>query len=333
MIDIDNIDDFPKLIADKSICFDAKNEIRRSSEINFECSELEYKYIIAEEELVEKYNIRLVPDIKIVMPDKNSLKRKTSKPRLLWLSFAAAVAVCAFVVIIAKDDSADFPEIAMPPEPKPKTEIIAETQPKIQPEPMIIPDKKDENKANISIKKAGTITKKPVSKTIESETTGQDILTQKSENKNDIPRPEDVRIERIASAFAPVEMMNKEQTVFVYQHDYTQTIASKSTDKIAIVVQKFSANVNDNIAKIFEGFKVPNILSRLSLDHGIDKEIDEWSKNNPDIPFNVFINHFSENVMKEIYDEKGTLVKVIFFTNKSLKYKSNKIYNALNIKK
>jgi hypothetical protein len=68
----------------------------------------------------------------------------------------------------------------------------------------------------------------------------------------------------------------------------------------------------------------------ITFGRGIDREIDEWSKNNPNIPFTVLIDHLFENNMSEVYDKNKTLVKVIFFTNKSLKYKNNKTYKVLN---
>jgi hypothetical protein len=332
MIDIDNIDDFPKLTPDTNIRFDAKDEIRRSSEMNFECSELEYKCIVAEEELVRKYDIRLIPDTGIVMPDKNSLKHKTSKPRLLWLSYAAAVAVLLFAVLIAKDKPVDDTEaVAVMPVPEPKPDIIVE--PKSNPE--ITVDKTAENKVNIPAKKTATPAKKNVSETVNTETAEQTTPTETAENRDNLPRPENVRIERISAAFAPVEMMSREKTVFVYQQDYQQTAVLKTINNIASVAEKLATNANDakqSIVQMFDGFKLPNILNRLSFDRGIDKEIDEWAKNNPDIPFTVFVDYSSENRMSKIYDETGTLVKVIFFTNKSLKYQNNKTYHASNIK-
>jgi hypothetical protein len=350
MIDIDKIDDFPKLVPDESICFDAKDEIRRSPEMDYECSELEYKHIVEEEKFVEKYRIRLVPDTGIVMPDKNALKHKTFNHRLLWLSFAATAAALALILIIVNNKSNDkadnstaivIPPASQPETEQPETETVAETKPnpnlttETKPKPVIRPDKTVKNRINATAtNKAVTTTKKPASTVVEA--VEQDTVTETSANKDNIPSPESPRIEkleRIASIVVPVEAMNKEKTVFIYQFDEQQTIAPKSIEKVASMVQKLSidiADTKDNVTKIFDSFKIPDILSRLSLDRGIDKEIDEWAKNNPDIPFNVLIDETSKNKMKEIYDEKGTLVRVIFITNKSLKYKGSKTYHAKN---
>jgi hypothetical protein len=336
MSEMYNIDDFPKLIPDRSIRFDARDEIRRSPEMDFECSELEYKQMVKEEnELVNEYRIRLTPDTRTVMPDKNSLKHNTSKSRLLWLSLASAAAVFVFVLIITKDNSVDVPVVVTSSEPKSETAIIAGTDPEpvtdTNPKPIIVADKTVENRANIPVKKTAVKTKKPT--TIEPEITVQDTAGEPSDDKVIVPKPDNMRIEkleRIASVSVPVEMMNKEKTVFVYQQDYQQTFTSKSIIKMTAIMQKLSTDVTDTKDKIFDGYRVPALLSRLSLDRGIDKEIDEWAKNNPDIPFTVFIDYSSENKMKEIYDENGTLIRVIFFTNKSLKYKNSKTYYASN---
>jgi hypothetical protein len=333
MIEIDNIDDFPKLVPDTNIRFDAKDEIRRSPEMDFECSELEYQCTVAEEELARKYNIRLTPNTAIVMPDKSSLKHTTSKPHLLWLSFAAAVAVIAFAVIIPKNKSTDSPTIATTPATEPKQDIIVETKPESKSTPKVIVDKTAGNKTNIPVKKTTVPTEKTVSGTVDTETAKPDTPTETSENRDDILRVENIRIERISTAFAPVEMMNREKTVFVYQQDYQQTVVFKTINNITSAAGKLitdAHNTKQNITQMFDGFRLPNILSRLSLDHGIDREIDEWAKNNPNIPFTVFIDFSSENRMSEIYDETGTLVKVIFFTNKSLKYRNQKTYHASN---
>jgi hypothetical protein len=334
MIDIDNTDDFPKLVPDTNIRFDAKDEIRRSPEMDFECSELEYKCTVAEEELAMKYNIRLMPNTAMVMPDKSSLKHKTSKPRrLLWLSFAAAVAIVAFAVIISKNKSANTPTVVIMPASKPKSDIIVETKPEPKLKPKIIVDKPVTNKASIPVRKTAVTAKKTVSGTVDAETAKQDTLAETAKNRDDIPRPKNVRIERIAAVFVPVEMMSREKTVFVYQQNYRQTAVFKTINSIASAAGKLVTDVHDakqNITQMFDDFRLPNILSRLSLDRGIDREIDEWAKSNPNIPFTVFIDYSSENKMSEIYDETGTLVKVIFFTNKSLKYRNQKTYHASN---
>jgi hypothetical protein len=333
MIEIDNIDDFPKLIPDRNIRFDAKDEIRRAPEMNFECSKSEYKQMVEEEELANKYHLRLTPDTRIVMPDKNALKHNTSKSRLLWLSFAtvAVAATFALILIITKDETDTLPMIAVSPEPKPDTAII--TKPNQEPTQAIVVDKIVENKVNVPAKKTGANTKKQVFATIAPESIAQDTAIETSGDKDIILEPDNVlieKLERIASVPVAVEIMDREKTVFVYQQDYQQTYTSKSIIKVAAIVQKLSTDVADTKDKIFDGFRVTDILGRLSLDRGIDREIDEWAKNNPDIPFNVFIDYSSENEMKEIYDENGKLIRVIFFTNKSLKYKSNKTYYASN---
>jgi hypothetical protein len=333
MIEIDNIDDFPKLIPDRNIRFDARDEIRRAPETNFECSEAEYKQMIEEEELANKHHIRLTPDMRVVMPDKNSLKHNTSSPSLLWLSFAAVAAALALILIITKNEPDNFPMVAVSPEPKSDTAII--TKPNPEPTPAIVVDKIVENKVNVPAKKSSAKTKKPVFATIAPESTTPDTAIETSGDKDIIPEPDNFRIEkfeRIASVPVIVEMMNKEKTVFVYQQDYQQTFTSKSIIKVAAIVWKLSTDVADTKDKIFDGFRVTDILGRLSLNRGIDREIDEWAKNNPDIPFNVFIDYSSENEMKEIYDENGKLIRVIFFTDKSVKYKSNKTYYASNNK-
>jgi hypothetical protein len=289
--------------------------------------------MVEEEELANKYHIRLTPDTRIVMPDKNSLKHNTSKPRLLWLSFTAVAVAAAFalILIITKDETDNSPMVAVSPEPKPDTAII--TKPNPEPAPTIVVDKTVENKVNVSAKRTGAKTRKPVFATIAPESTAQDTAIETSGDKDIIPEPGNVRIEkleRIASVPVAVEMMEREKTVFVYQQDYQQSFTSKSIIKVAAIVQKLSTDVADTKDRIFDGFRVTDILDRLSLDRGIDREIDEWAENNPDIPFNVFTDYSSENEMKEIYDENGTLIRVIFFTDKSLKYKSNKTYYASN---
>ncbi|MDR2287361.1 MAG: hypothetical protein LBE04_07805 [Prevotellaceae bacterium] len=329
MIDIDNMDDFPKLTPDENIRFEAKDTVRRSPEMNFECSELEYKCIVVTDEYAA---VRLQPDMNIVMPGKKSLKHKTFSPYMLWTAIAAAAAI-ALILTVTKDKSPDFQAIvATSGETKPETNIIAETKPG----QVIIHDKKSENKTFIPAKKAGATTasiRKSTPKPVESGPIEQDAPVDTFGNKNDVSRRENVVIERITTAFAPVEMMNSEKTVFIYSPDYKQSVASKAINNVTFAVKKFSEDINDikqNISHTLDGFRLPDILDRLSLDRGIDKEIDEWAKNNPGIPFDVFIDYNAENKMKEIYDENGNLVRVVFVANKSLKYKNNKIYQALN---
>ncbi|MDR2026853.1 MAG: hypothetical protein LBQ01_04740 [Prevotellaceae bacterium] len=329
MIDIDKIDGFPKLIPDESIRFEAKDELRRAPETDFECSESEYRHILAEEELADRYTLRLKPDTGIVMPDKNSLKHRTSGHRMLWLSLVAAAAMLAFVLITVKNRTADLPATVTAPDPKPKTDInIAAT-----PKPETVPDKTAENKANIPVKKSGVKAGKSAPRSVKVKTAEPDTPAETPENMNGAARPENIRMERITAAYAPVEMMNREKTVFVYQPDYQRTVAFKTVNGIASVAEKLAADIGEarqNITQLLDGFRMPNILSRLSLDRGIDREIDEWAKNNPDIPFTVFIDYSVENQMSEICDETGKLVKVIFIANRSLKYRNNKTYQASN---
>ncbi|MDR2383607.1 MAG: hypothetical protein LBD76_06980 [Prevotellaceae bacterium] len=344
MIEIDKIDDFPALVPNKNIRFEAKDELRRSPEMNYECSELEYNDIILEEELVEKYRIRLAPDTKIVMPNKNVLKHRASNRRVIWLSIFTVAAAFALILIIVNksaDKHADYPIITVLPESKPETNPNPNPNPNpnsnpnpatdTSPKPVIRSDKTVKAKANVAVKKVITITNEPASTTVE-----QDTVPEMPENNGNIPSPENARIEkleRIASLVIPVEVMDNKKTVFVYCSDRHRNNIYEPVDKVAAIVQKISTNVvniNDNIAKKLDDFRVSTFLGRLSLDPGIDKEINEWAKSNPNIPFNVFIDETSENKMKEIYDENGTLVRVIFFTNKSFKYRNNITYHALN---
>jgi hypothetical protein len=325
MIDIDNMDDFPKLTPDENIRFEAKDSVRRSPEMNFECSELEYKCMVATD---EHEAVRLQPDMNVVMPNKKSLKHKTFSPYMLWTAIAAAAAI-AFILTVTKDKSPDFRAIAAAPgKTKPETNIIVETKP----ETVTVHIKKSENRTHIPAKKADVASvRKSTSKPVESEPIEQDTPVDTSENKNDVPRRENVAIERINTAFAPVEMMNSEKTVFIYSLDYRQSVVSKAINNVAFAMEKFSEDINDtkrNISQALDGFT--DILGRLSFDRGIDREIDEWAKNNPGIPFNVFIDYNAENKMREIYDENGNLVRVIFIANKSLKYKNSKVYQAAN---
>jgi hypothetical protein len=319
---INDRDDFPKLIPDKSIRFDAKDELKRSAEMNFECSELEYK-------------IRLTPDTNIVMPDKQSLKHKTFKPRLIWLSLAAA-AVLAFVIIVTNDrnpDSSSVAENGLNELPVPVPNVIPETNPETETEPE--PESKTASPDRKTKKTEPEIPANEIAETAPEtdKTDEQDLPAETFENKNDIPRPENIRIEQIPSLAVSVEMMKKEKTVFVYKQDYQETMAFKAVNSMASTARKLSSDINTtrhNITQIIDGFKIPNILGKLSLDRGVDREIDKWAKEHPDIPFSVFVDYHDENKIVEIYDENGTLVKAVFFTNKSLKYKNNKIYHVSN---
>jgi hypothetical protein len=309
--------------------------------MDYECSETEYRNMVADEELANKYRIRLEPDTTIVMPNKDALKHRTSKPRLSWLSIAAAAIIAFVLTVTVPSDKPDVePVYVTLPEPASSdTKIVAET--KSQSATVTATATKTQPAITVN-KKAATKTKIPVSKKAVEISENKDTFnvvphtSEHNEQSDNFQLERVERIERIAPIVVPVETMNKEKTVFVYQPNVRQTLASKSIDRVAEIVQKLSADVTetkDNMAKIIDGFKVPTILSRLSLDRGIDKEIDEWAKNNPNIPFNVFIDYASDNQMKEIYDENGALVRVIFFTNKSLKYESDKTYCALQTKR
>ncbi|MDR1887223.1 MAG: hypothetical protein LBQ70_04835, partial [Prevotellaceae bacterium] len=338
MLDIDNMNDLPALAPDESIRFDSKDEIKRSSEMEFECSELEYRCLIAAEEhyplrdiaenrtaekLVNLYGqIRLIPDTDIVMPDKNSLKHRTFKTHLPWISIAAAAAIIAFVLIMVKDKPVDLPVVAETDServlnPVPKTESEIKPEPKIE----IHPDKTAENKMDTPAGKTVETVKttdKPVARTIENRTDEEDISAEIPESSSATPGRESIRIEPVITAFAPVEMMNREKTVFAYERKYRQTPVLKVINNMTSVAEKLAADAGSTkqtITQILDGFRLPNILSRLSLDSGIDGEIDKWAKNNPDIPFDVFIDYSGENRMTEIYDENGTLVRAIFFTD------------------
>ncbi|MDR1895978.1 MAG: hypothetical protein LBR10_04220 [Prevotellaceae bacterium] len=117
--EIYSMDDFPKLIPDKNICFDLKDELKRSREVNFECSEQEFNCLRAAEDdiknihddaLIEEYKrLRLAPDTTLVMPDKHLLKHKKSQPLLFWSSVAAVAAAVAFMLIITNKSKTGLP--------------------------------------------------------------------------------------------------------------------------------------------------------------------------------------------------------------------------------
>ncbi|MDR1130658.1 MAG: hypothetical protein LBK96_06725, partial [Prevotellaceae bacterium] len=293
---INDRDDFPKLIPDKSISFDAKDELKRSAEMNFECSELEYK-------------IRLTPDTKIVMPDKQSLKHKTFQPRLVWLSLTAA-AILAFVIIVTNDRNPDFSSVAengLNELPAPVPEVIPEINPETETE---LESKTESPEMEPKKTEPDIIPANEIAETISEtdKTDEQDFPAEMFENKNDTPRPENIRIEQIPSLAVSVEMMKKEKTVFVYKHDYQETMAFKAVNSMASTARKLSSDINTtrhNITQVIDGFKIPNILGKLSLDRGIDREIDKWAKEHPDIPFSVFVDYHDENKIVEIYDENG----------------------------
>jgi hypothetical protein len=325
MIDMERMDDFPKLIPDESIRFDEKEKIRRSPEMDFECTESEYNDIVAEEKLAEQSIFRLTPDTRTVMSNKKSLKHRTSGHRLLWLSIATTAAAVALLLVTTRNRTADLPaditvvksmatiETATVAEVKPET--ATETKPKI------VVAKKNKPKS--------MPVEKSVSETIPPQTTELDMPTEISESKRS--SPENAPIERIAPIAVPVEMMKKQKTVFVYQPDYHEDFAFRAIVGISSIAEKLAADVDEtkqSIAQKIEGFRLTNILSRLTLDRGIDREIEQWAKEHPDIPFTVFIDDMSENKMTEIYDENGTLTRVVFFTNRSVKYHNNQTYQA-----
>ncbi|MDR1338651.1 MAG: hypothetical protein LBK58_01100 [Prevotellaceae bacterium] len=320
MIEINDINGFPKLIPDESIRFDAKDGLRRSAETNFECSELEYR-------------IRLTPDTNIRMPGKQSLKHRTFKPRLIWLSIAVAAAVLAFVLILTNDGKPDSPSIAGNGLPAPVPETVQEINPETKTESE--PEPETESRVSKIRKTRPDITLQKIAETA-SETDkmdGQDLIAETSESKNDTPVPENVRIERIPSLAVPLETMKKKETVFIFMQDYPETMVFKAVNGMTSTARKLSADIStnrQNITQIIDGFRIPNILGRLSPDSSIDREIDKWTKEHPDIPFNVLVDHYDENKIMEVYDENGTLVRAVFFTGRTLKYKDNKIYQVSN---
>jgi hypothetical protein len=316
MIMINDTDDFPKLIPDESIRFEAKDALKRTAETDLECDEPEY-------------NLRLIPDRNVVMPNKQSLKHNTVKPHLVWLSVAIAAAILVFVMIVTNNKHADFAIV-----PENKLNELSES-PEIIPETEIEPlnGKTAEITTNILPKKTVQPVKKPVADMIEDKTDEQDLPTEIFESNGDVSTPENVLMARIASVTVPLEMMKKEKPVFVYKQDYQETPALKAFNEMTSAAHKLAADINatkQNITQKLDDFKHANILGRLSLNRGIDREIDKWAKDNPDIPFTVFVDYSDENRMAEIYDENGTLIKALFFTDRSLKYKNNKVYHASN---
>ncbi|MDR3247051.1 MAG: hypothetical protein LBT50_11560 [Prevotellaceae bacterium] len=339
MIDFDNnMDDFPKLTPDESIRFELKDEIKRSPEMDFECNESEYSCLTAAEEgreatnrnLVEQYKkIRLTPDMNLMFPDKKSLKHRTFNLRLLWIPAAAALIV--FAMIIRQNVSENPPvaeinsEEISNPAPNPVADII--------PEPEIVPETKI--KETVPAKKVRKTAKKIVAVAVENKPAENDLSTGTVENNDDIPRPEIAKLERITAASATVEMLNQEKTVFVLQQYFLQnpvqeveynnpvTIAEKLG--IANAIKGFTAEINKDIAPIIENFKLKKFLTRSNIEFEIGEQIEDWVKNHQDVPVEIHVGYSSENKMAEIYDDNGTLVKAIFFTNKSLKYKNREI--------
>jgi hypothetical protein len=345
MMKFDNIDDFPQLTPDEGIHFDAKNEIRRSPELDFKCSELEYMYLVAAEEgletendpLVEQYKkIRLKPDMNIVMPDKKSLKQPLPHPiiptkarRLLWISAAVAAAV-AFILIITQNTPENSPVVEINSE-----EILSPTQTPVKD---IVPEQKSDIVPIIY-----KVRKKSVAQTVENITTEKDLLAETVEIEPDslhlaAEAVAMVKLEPIPSISVPLEMMNREKTVFVNNRTYQQNSVQRTVDNIALavgrnIIAELSTEIKDtkqNLAQKLEGFKLTNIMSKLKVSRGIDKHIDEWVENNKDVPFEVVIDYFADNSVTEIFAENGTLVKAVFLTNKSSKYKDKKAYQALN---
>jgi len=339
MIDFDNINDFPKLIPDAEIHFDSKDEIRRSPELDFECSELEYMNIVAAEEGLDTENeyakIRLAPDMNQVMPDKNSLKQPLPYPiipakarRVLWLSVAAVAAAVAFILIILQNTPENSPVVEINPE-----EIVTPAQ---NPVKDIVPEQKPD------IVPVNKVRKKYVAQAVEPIPAKTDLPSETAEIEPNSPHLATetvaaVKLESIASISVPIEMMNKEKTVFVNIRTHPQNPVQKTVDNMALAVGKnmvgLSTEIKDtkqNLAQKLEGFRLTKIMSKLRFGSGIDKHIDEWVGNNKDVPFEVVIDYFADNSMTEIFAENGTLVKAVFVTNKSLKYKDKNAYQALN---
>jgi hypothetical protein len=353
---------FPRLTPDGSIRFTEKDEIKRSPEMNFECSETEYLRMIEEEEKDE--TVKLAPDKTIVMPDKNALKRATFRSRLPRT--IAAAAIIALMLTVTDDKRVTAPDtvtktnIAVETKPEPitapdtvtKTNIAVETKP----EPETAPDtvtktniavetkpqsqsgaitlaaaKSSENKTVVQVKKSDSPTEQ--SETVKSETTERNIPDETTENNDSVTRPEIARIERISSGNVAAETMSRNKTVFVYINDHQQSVTSRITDDVRHVVEKISDDADgfrQNISHKLANLRLPDVLNRLNPDSGIDREIDKWAKNNPDIPFDVFVDNTAENKMKEIYDEDGNLVRVVFFAEKSIKYKNSKTQTLNN---
>jgi hypothetical protein len=309
---INDMDDFPKLVPDTDVRFEEKDAIRRAAEADFECSELEYK-------------IRLVPDMNIVTPDRDSLRRRTAGYRSIWLAAAAAAAIIFAVIITDRHD--DTPVIA-------ENNAISRIEP--VPETKFIPERETDNSMSIPERKVvRKKTKAAVNATDNSpaDSVALPVQTVEMPVAEDDTAAKNIQIRQIASITVPVQMMRQEKTVFVYRTNYRQPIAVQAIIGMATAAQKLAADVSEArqiIEQKIDGFRHYNILNRLSFDRGIDREIDEWARNNPDVPFTVYIDDFNRNNVTEIFDKNGTLIRAIFFANKSIKYRNNKVYQASN---
>jgi len=126
MKNIEDINDFPKLVPDKSIRFELKSKLK-FDEIEFE--ELENK-------------LKLRPDTSIVMPKKESLKHN-NKVYFAWISVAVAAAI-AFILLMPQSKQIQIPDDA------PSTQIATTIS---EPEKSIVMPKIETNQNEIKPEK------------------------------------------------------------------------------------------------------------------------------------------------------------------------------------
>jgi hypothetical protein len=251
----------------------------------------------------------------------------------VWLPLTVAAAAAALIFVMTVTNRHDKRCDSIVDAKNDSTNILPKPVPETGKTEIKSSCEKTAERMNISAKETVKTAKKHTDKTNESKTDKRDLPVETVENKNRASIAENVQIKPIASITVPVKTIKKEKTVIAYRQNCRQPSVFKTANSMASAVRKFATDVDDakqSIAQKLDGFKLPNILTRLSFDRGIDHEIDEWVKNNPDVPFSVYVDYSEDDKMTKIYDENGVLLKVVFFTNKSLKYRNNKTYRASN---
>lgn len=277
-------DDLPKLIPDTTIYCDFKDNLKQCTD----------------EELIFLDGVyHLLPDTRVIMPNKHRLKRRAPK-RLSFTvaSLAAAVAAVAIPFATIKNTY------------RPPTVVLYET---------LADNDNSQSETNVETettlvgtvqtvdKSAGEpmspVQRKPERSSIRS-------VTVKANNRVARRSVEPLPVIALPapSATTTTERRIVPRYTHVERHNGLKSILSDIAER----------KLNDiRIGKLPTFVGLADILKRRSE---TDKYIEAWIENNRDVPFDIYAEVTNEDKVKEIYDESGTLVKAIFFTSTPVNY-------------
>lgn len=326
--------DLPRLLPESEFRFQAKDKLRRSAILDFEGSDFELNCIVAAEgdrmtdsntpaedraEIRAFRQMRLTPDAKICMPDKQQLKRRQRRP-MVWrvariaVSAAAVVLLAVFVMYqrsattssgtLVQSEGIDEEANQVPRSADKLAESLGSNVVAVQ----------DEVQKTVRTEMSASRKQPSEQVPLQDQDNGVSVSAGEPDDpEQPVPQRMQLAMERMV---APQSMVQNHTTLVTNE----ETEMKQCFRENQLLSKSFEQE--DNSSKLTQFIRNTFLKKELfQRNNRLETQIVEWvSKNSNNSVLEIYVGQTKGTTFTQEYDENGQLTKVCIFTDRDLNY-------------